>query len=385
MARYLFCGLILVLGFGCASTKLSTVTVPTGLSNTFSALPSGWNTIKPGGETRCSDGSDYAFYVRAGDPNKLLVYLQGGGACWNLQTCDPLLEPTYSISAESSIPRRYDGIFNYTRSENPFKNHTVVFAPYCSADVHVGRAEQRYKRSPEQKAKIRAKGKHNGDIADEFTIVHRGFANANAVLDWTERHVEAPKNIFVSGSSAGSIPSPYYALRMARLYPQAKIVQLGDGAGGYRRSNPDSNPNLAWNTVAELSDDPAFAGVTNDNFNYEQIYIRAASAAPEVTFAAYDAAEDNVQKRYLALGGVQVASLLSAINANQRDIRQAVPGFRSYIAGGDSHTILARPEFYTFTVGDHSIRDWVAQLAAGQLVNNVVCDRCEIAETINRL
>ena len=50
------------------------------------ALLQGWQEVKPGGDTQCSDGSDYTFYTRNGDPDKLLFFLQGGGACWNLQT-----------------------------------------------------------------------------------------------------------------------------------------------------------------------------------------------------------------------------------------------------------------------------------------------------------
>ena len=43
-------------------------------------LVPGWNAIEPGGETTCSDGTPYRFYVRPGDPARLMVYFQGGGA-----------------------------------------------------------------------------------------------------------------------------------------------------------------------------------------------------------------------------------------------------------------------------------------------------------------
>lgn len=348
----------------------------------LAALKPGWNRLQPGGATQCSDGSDYAFFVRAGDPDKLLVFLQGGGACWNLETCDPLLRPTYTINIGDMRPQDFDGVFNYERGDNPFATHTVVFAPYCSADVHIGRATQTYRRSPEQKAKIQAKGEHRGPIPDQFTITHRGFDNVAAVLDWTYAHVRSPETVFVTGSSAGSIPSPYYAMHIARAYPDAQITQLGDGAGGYRRVSQVSNPNASWNTVPIIAKEPAFAGMTDADFNYEQLYIRAAAAAPTIRFNAYDAAEDDVQKRFLELGGVQMPTLKAAITANQNDIRQTVPQFRSYIAGGDSHTILRRPEFYTYRVGDISIRDWIANLAAGQPVENIVCDDCTVAATI---
>ncbi|MFK7914683.1 MAG: pectin acetylesterase-family hydrolase [Pseudomonadales bacterium] len=379
-------GLLLLAG-ACTTPTDSTEPVvaqasaPTSSAPDLAALPMGWNRIEPGGATGCSDGSDFAFYVRPGDPKRLLVFLQGGGACWNLQTCDPLVQPTYTVNLDGLNPDGFDGIFNYQRSDNPFKDHTVVFAPYCSADVHIGRADKTYTRSAAQKALISKKLETPQDIPDSFDISHRGFDNVASMLDWTYANVTAPESVFVTGSSAGSIPSPYYALHVANAYPQANVTQLGDGAGGYRRINQASNPNLSWNTVDVLQRESAFAGLTNDNFNYEQLYIRAAAANDRVRFNAYDAAEDNVQKRFLQLGGVQATSLQKAITANQNDIRETVPGFRSYIAGGDSHTILRRPEFYTYRVGSTTIRDWVAALANGAAVDNVACNDCQVAAT----
>jgi hypothetical protein len=354
------------------------------LSRDFRRLGRGWQRIEPGGDTVCSDGSPYAFFVRRGQPEKLMFYLQGGGACWNLETCDPLLEPTYSIAAPQQFPERYDGIFNYDRDDNPLADHTVVFVPYCSADVHLGDASVRYERDAQQMEKIRSAGNHAGAIARTFTVEHRGFANVQAALAWTAVNVRAPRSVFVTGSSAGSIPSPHYALRISRQYPAARIVQLGDAAGGYRRSTRTGNPNSTWNTVPVLAADPAYANLSDDNFTYEQLYLMAAAAAPDISFAAYDAAEDAVQKRFLALSGEQTASLKNAIDANQADIAAAVPEFVSYIAGGDSHTILARPEFYTFTADGYPVRKWVDDLVQGKTIPSVACSDCEAASLISQ-
>ena len=45
-------------------------------------LEPGWNVIEPAGDTVCSDFSPYRFFVRPGDKDKLMVFFQGGGACW---------------------------------------------------------------------------------------------------------------------------------------------------------------------------------------------------------------------------------------------------------------------------------------------------------------
>ena len=46
-----------------------------------------WQTIAGGPETRCSKGSPYSFFVRMGDPSKLVIELEGGGCCFNAITC----------------------------------------------------------------------------------------------------------------------------------------------------------------------------------------------------------------------------------------------------------------------------------------------------------
>lgn len=333
----------------------------------------GWNRIDPGGETRCSDGSPYNFYVRAGDPKKLLVYFDGGGACWFRKNCDPSLQPTYTINLAGQSLENARGIFDFSRSDNPFRDHTVVYAPYCTGDVHLGRVDQRY--PPEA-------GPNPGQAGGDLTVFHRGLTNSDAVLDWTYNHVASPESIFVAGSSAGSIPSPYYAYRIGAHYPGARIVQLGDGSGGYRNMAGGTLPHKQWGSLREITREPAFADMDDDSFGYEKLYIKAAAARPDIQFASYDAAEDAVQKQFLTLAGITDKSLLELISLNQGDIRTADGDFRSFIAGGDSHTILRRPEFYTYSAGGVSIRDWVADLADGKAVQDVACKDCSFPELV---
>jgi hypothetical protein len=45
-----------------------------------------WKAVEvPGGV--CSDGSPYRLYVSPGDPKKVVLDFQGGGACWDAATC----------------------------------------------------------------------------------------------------------------------------------------------------------------------------------------------------------------------------------------------------------------------------------------------------------
>jgi hypothetical protein len=337
----------------------------------LTALQPGWNTIEPGGDTTCSDGTPYKFLARPGDPAKLVVYFQGGGGCFDGRTCDPDVDPTYTVNLAQLDLARYDGIFAFDNPDNPFADSSFVFAPYCTADVHIGDRDVTYQAAAAE-----------NHPAHEVIIHHRGAKNAAAVLEWTRAHFFRPDSVFVTGSSAGSIPSPYYALRLAKQYPEARIAQLGDGAGGYRDIGANARPHEQWGTLAVVSDVEELAALTPEEFNFEKLYIAAARQQPKVTFAAYDTAEDSVQLRFLKLGGNDATSLQPLLEANQADIRAAVPNFRSYIAGGDVHTILARPEFYTYHVGGKRLRDWAAALAAGEPVDDVKCGDCKVAEVL---
>ena len=73
----------------------------------LSGLQPGWNTIEAGGATTCSDGSPYQFLVRPGDPAHVVFYLQGGGGCFDGRTCDPDVDPTYTVNLykrETNLP-----------------------------------------------------------------------------------------------------------------------------------------------------------------------------------------------------------------------------------------------------------------------------------------
>lgn len=388
LALVLTCSLFLAL----ACTEPATDEAPAQqtaetTSSVFEALEEGWNRFEPGGETVCSDGSPFHFFARPGDPEKLLVYFQGGGGCWTGATCDRDLEPTYSTTAVAELieakageprpERAMSGIFDFTRDDNPVSDYSMVFVPYCTGDVHLGNTTATYE-AP-------ATDDHE---AHEVTVEHKGFVNATAALDWTFGAFVDPETVVVTGSSAGSIPSPFYAALVKDHYADARVVALGDGAGGYRRVAGSAMPHQQWNTLETIGQElPAFADMPVEDFNYEKLYIATGKAHPDVQLAAYDAAEDEVQKRFLRISGADAQELRPLLDLNREDIVAEVPDFVSFTAGGDTHTILGRDFFYTFQVGDVTFRDWFAALVAGEPVESVHCANsdagCAEAETVD--
>ena len=82
----------------------------------------------------CLRGDQYQVDVRRGTNNKVLLYLEGGGACWNNQTCWEALVR----QADIADPFFGGGIFEFNNPDNPFRDWNIVYAPYCDGSVFAG-------------------------------------------------------------------------------------------------------------------------------------------------------------------------------------------------------------------------------------------------------
>lgn len=323
-----------------------------------------WQTVRPGGDTLCADGSPYEFHVREGDPGKVMLFFNGGGACWSAQSCDPANNPadgrfTYRVGAGpdwGNDPRALGGAFDTDNPANPFRDWTQVFAAYCTGDVHLGTRDMTYRR----------------DDGSTMTIHHRGRINARAVLDYLYQHYEAPGRVLVSGASAGAVASPLLAAEVAGHYPQADIVQFAGGGGGYRMPPPTP----LWRNWGVFQNLPAwFDGerYTDQNTGLLDLYRVAAGAFPDIRFHQYDNAYDQVQELFLEKLG-HPAELLPGLDANREELAEELPYFRAYTAAGEFHTLLRFPVLYTEASAGVPALDWVRDLAAGKTVPTVHCE-----------
>jgi hypothetical protein len=321
-----------------------------------------WQSIRPGGETVCSNGSDYVFYVREKSPNKLLVHLQGGGACWYAGNCDLKAQATYDpITDAHDHPGERGGIFDLANPENPFADYSIVFVTYCTADVHLGDKVATYARTLE-----------SGETED-FKIHHKGLTNGKAALQWIFDRYDSPQNIMVSGSSAGGIASPFYAGLLADHYPKTRIAVVSDGAGGY--NTPAINELLkTWGAIEAARKRPQYAGVNVDKMDFETYIEVEAKRLSKFTFAQYNTHLDAVQLFFLVLVGVKDTPLIELLDKNHAEIRKGTPNFRTYIEEASFHTVLSRPQLYNSSVQGTRLIDWIRALAAGEPVEDVRCD-----------
>lgn len=320
----------------------------------LSSLSKGWNRI-PGREgTGCAHDSTFTFKVRPGLPDKVMIFLNGGGACWRAAECDPKAKPTYTMTSDSANDASVrQGIFDVANEANPVRDYTMIYIPYCTGDVHLGTRTVDYEKS----------GKY-------FAVRHEGAANLEAVLDWVYSNIRNPRLVFVTGVSAGAIPTPVVAAKVARRYPRARVVQLGDGAGGYQA--PAVPALLAgWGATDYLQRDAAYRNLDSADFTFERLYLAASRSAPRVHFAQYNSAEDATQLYFLSLLGIRNQPLPTLLGADLARVSNGANWFHSFTAPGKTHTILRSNAMYTTKVDGVVFSDWLTQLLDGESVDDV--------------
>jgi hypothetical protein len=326
-----------------------------------------WQAIRTSGKTICSNGSPYSFFYYPQSTDKLLVYFEGGGACWNPENCDLEGKPTYTPTVDSLdnpgfIPQdlamyRMKGIIDVQNPANPFLGYSVVVIPYCTADTHLGSRTVTYTK--------------NGKT---FKIRHQGFTNVEAALNWVYGKMKAPKTIFVCGCSAGSIPAPIYASMISKHYPEARVTELSDASGAYT-DKAASTFYAQWGVKKIFKK----AGLNPDASQVSQVQLMIASAklSPKITFSTFNTAYDDGQEFFLGETGEDPTKIYDLIKGNMEKVRAATPNFYYFIAPGKVHTILDSTKFYDLTVNGVSLRQWVYQLAEGQRMGDVECSNCK--------
>jgi hypothetical protein len=172
--------------------------------------------IFPGGKTRCifSTSTDYAFQVIPGDSDKVLLFFQGGGACWDE------LSTKGGFCTTDAVPSDLVGVFDHSNSENPFKSYTVVHNLYCSGDLHAGNVTRVYT-----------------DDAG-VPVQQVGSENTNSVLNWIldqqRKGLLAAKltDFVVMGCSAGSIGTQVWAQTALATIPWKNAAVIPDSYAG---------------------------------------------------------------------------------------------------------------------------------------------------------
>jgi len=313
-----------------------------------------WQQVRPGDRTLCGRGGPFAFWARLASPDRLLVYFEGGGLCWDYQSCLPAASLFKDDVTDKDNPaRRGMGILDLTDHRNPFHDWSVLYVPSCTGDLYAGDSTRIYR------------------SADGRTLAvhHRGHVNASAALGWIFQRVPRPNRVVVAGCSAGSVGSILHAPWIIEQYPDAQVAQLGDSLGYLLNEPGDLRP---WQAYALLPDwIPAVRALPPGQLTLPRLYEAVAAHYPRSAFGQVNFRQDPVQRAYFAAAGGRPENFDRALLGNLAEIRANVPNFRSCLLDGSGHCALPSDDFYRLRSGGVALRDWVADVAAGRNVANL--------------
>ncbi|RKH10926.1 hypothetical protein D7Y13_19910 [Corallococcus praedator] len=169
--------------------------------------------------TKCGNGSQYKFFVhRTSSPN-LLFMMEGGGACWDYDSCSGrtgilgAANPNgisddymtqFTAKYVSPIVNGADpGLPFRDRKDIVTKDWNIVYLPYCTGDVHIGNNVKTYTDTTGGQAPL--------------VWHHSGYTNTIAAANYAKANFPSVQKLLVTGYSAGgtSTSAGYYFIRKA--------------------------------------------------------------------------------------------------------------------------------------------------------------------------
>jgi len=296
----------------------------------------------------CIAGTPYSVFTRVRNPRKLLVFHQGGGACWqDFYFCNILAEEQEPPPPQVGIWN--DGAIDPTSGKNlnPFADYSVVYLPYCDGSVFGG----------------------DNDVVDPnfpfnpFGIrFHRGLRNATAGMDLARDMFPRARKIVVSGSSAGGVGATAFSPFLARFaFGNWRQLSVLNDAGPIAINEFDVANIQAraadWDFdkfyPKSCTECDAFAGQGTEIVKWRMKNDRT------VRESFYSTDGDETNRFFLQVPTQALYRQL--IVSEHGEIRDRHPWRykRFIVSGDDSHTALQTPLFYLQDANGVPLNEWV--------------------------
>jgi hypothetical protein len=277
----------------------------------------------------------------------LVVFLQGGGACWDWVTCGgaaPLVDKTALAGpfGPNEFAREIHAKYpeSWIRREKlppSLRDATIVFVPYCTGDVHGGDKVTTY--SPPVPG------------GDSVTWHHAGRPNVLAFLKRLAPTFPRPRKLVVAGASAGGFGTLANYTEFRARWPDARAYLVDDSAPPLEGNAIPSSSRAAWYASWNLgaSLDPFCPGCRQDLSQGLRELLRR---YPSDRIALISHLQDAVIRGFygnVALSPTPVFGLMPAaqFEAELRrlgtTVLDASPNGRYFFTEGDGHPTLEDP------------------------------------------
>jgi hypothetical protein len=283
----------------------------------------------------CLNGGEFQISFRDGPSDQVLIYLQGGGACWDHLTCHVL--GTATTTANGPIE---GGVLDLDDPRSPFRDYDIVYVPYCDGSVFTGDATVFY---------------------DGIKTYHHGLRNLSVAVDAIRDEFPRPSRIVIAGSSAGGYGTfaGYGAVRAA--FPRTDLLVFNDSGPGVQNleASADVQARVAnWNFTDRIP-----ASCTDCDEQYTFLIDWSLDRDPNLRTALYSYQEDGVISFFIDLDGPAYRELVLEVTDEVH--RRQPTRFQRYFPQGTAHTVLLSDVYYTQAIDGVALRDWTQAFLDG--------------------
>lgn len=305
----------------------------------ISAPAATW-TYVPMSDVVCGNGSTSGVAVnpssKPGAP--LLVFMMGGGACWNELTClggaaSNLSDAVGEAEILADIPR-VAALFDRAATDNPFRDASFVFVPYCTGDLHAGDMTRTY-----------------SVLTKKQTIQHRGARNTDAIVKRLLATFPSPPKLWLTGASGGGYGAMLSHHRFKSAWPTTRIDLLNDcGPPVQPTGSTWSDMQSAW----KLELPP---GCTDCASDVSKLLPHLAGTMGQGRLALMEYTEDKTIRSF-------TGRLVPSDFTNQVLALKAAmgPRQRAYLVDGDTHVLLKQSPLPVAASGV-SLPTWLTRFA----------------------
>lgn len=257
----------------------------------------------------CMRWTPYRAITRSAARSDLMIFLQGGGACWS----------DFCFAITTAPPDMPDTDLLIREDRNPFLAYDLLYVPYCDGSLHVGDAAI----------------DETGDGTPDR--LHHGLANLSAALTAGYDEFPEPSRIVLVGSSGGGFGTILAVFLVRYVYRDVPIVVINDAGVGV--AHPE-DPAFVHDLLVEFGALPAVPPDCVDciaDGNVTRIVKYALDRDPEVRIAALTAEYDFVISQIFLKVPAEMfrANIMTATD----EVHAAHPDrYHRFLWQGDAHT-----------------------------------------------
>ncbi|HEX3466755.1 MAG TPA: pectin acetylesterase-family hydrolase [Candidatus Elarobacter sp.] len=273
----------------------------------------------------CNDGSATGIGVNPGTGPDVLVYFEGGGACWNPLTCLTLRTatggPFGAPEFAATVPAFSGSILDRTVAGSPFATASIVFVSYCTGDLHGGNNIATYS---------------SGGTTQAYD--HVGHANVVAMLPRLAATWPSARKLVIAGSDSGGYGALFNYATVRSAFHAGETYLIDDSGpplpNGDVSSSQLSQMFTNWSLGALL--DPQCS--CRNGFEPALQALTQRFPSDRVSLLSYE--QDAVVAAFYS---ISTAQFQTDLNATVAGAIAPASNARSYLVAGNAHVMLFSP------------------------------------------